>query len=87
MADKDEEHDDEGVDRGSLSSLLISLVSLVSIISLSLFNTDLIEWSGESLAVDKHVGDVLFFTTGCKRGECYMLVTETAKSTFVGKTA
>jgi len=43
--------------------------------------------TGESLAVDKHVGDVLFFTTGCKRGKCYMLVTETAKSTFVGKTA
>lgn len=70
-----------------LSYLLISLVTLVNFISLSMFDTDLIRWSGESLAVDKHVGDILFFTTGCKRGKCYMLVTETAKSTFVGKTA
>ena len=25
--------------------------------------------------------------SGCKRGQCYMLVTETAKGTFVGRTA
>jgi len=72
MADneKDEAHDDEGIDRGP-----------------PVVSADQSGITGESLAVDKHVGDILFFTTGCKRGECYMLVTETAKSTFVGKTA
>ncbi|KAI3627814.1 hypothetical protein CBS14141_001815 [Malassezia furfur] len=43
--------------------------------------------TGESLAVDKHIGDKVFYTTGCKRGRAYVLCEETAKNTFVGKTA
>lgn len=27
--------------------------------------------TGESLAVDKYMGDTLFYTTGCKRGKAY----------------
>ena len=43
--------------------------------------------TGESLAVDKYMGDVAHYTTGCKRGKAYAVVTTTAKYTFVGKTA
>ncbi|KOS16208.1 plasma-membrane proton-e [Malassezia pachydermatis] len=43
--------------------------------------------TGESLAVDKHVGDRVFYTTGCKRGKAYVLATEIAKQSFVGRTA
>ena len=43
--------------------------------------------TGESLAVDKHIGDTVFYTTGCKRGKAYVLVTDIAKQTFVGRTA
>lgn len=43
--------------------------------------------TGESLAVDKHIGDKVFYTTGCKRGKAYVLCTECAKQSFVGKTA
>ena len=43
--------------------------------------------TGESLAVDKHVGDTVFYTTGCKRGKAYVLCTDIAKQTFVGRTA
>jgi H+-transporting ATPase len=43
--------------------------------------------TGESLAVDKHIGDTVFYTTGCKRGKAYMLATDIAKQTFVGRTA
>ncbi|WFC98377.1 P-type H(+)-exporting transporter [Malassezia yamatoensis] len=43
--------------------------------------------TGESLAVDKHIGDKVFYTTGCKRGRAYILVEETAKNSFVGRTA
>ena len=43
--------------------------------------------TGDSLAVDKHIGDKVFYTTGCKRGRAYVLCEETAKNTFVGKTA
>ncbi|KEI38852.1 uncharacterized protein L969DRAFT_88190 [Mixia osmundae IAM 14324] len=43
--------------------------------------------TGESLAVDKYIGDECFFTCGVKRGKVYLVVTNTAKSTFVGKTA
>lgn len=43
--------------------------------------------TGESLAVDKHIGDTVFYTTGCKRGKAYILCTETAKQSFVGRTA
>lgn len=43
--------------------------------------------TGESLAVDRYVGDKVFYTTGCKRGKVYAVVQSTGKSTFVGHTA
>jgi len=43
--------------------------------------------TGESLAVDKYMGDVCYYTTGCKRGKAYSVVTESARGSFVGKTA
>lgn len=43
--------------------------------------------TGESLAVDKFMGDMAYYTTGCKRGKAYGVVTTSAKSSFVGKTA
>lgn len=43
--------------------------------------------SGESLAVDRYVGDTIFYTTGCKRGHAYAVVQTPAKTSFVGKTA
>ena len=43
--------------------------------------------TGESLAVDKYVADVIYYTTGCKRGKAYCIVTHSAKMSFVGRTA
>lgn len=43
--------------------------------------------TGESLAVDRYIGDNVFYTTGCKRGTAYAVVQATGKSTFVGRTA
>jgi hypothetical protein len=43
--------------------------------------------TGESLAVDKYVADVMYYTTGCKRGKAYAIVTHSAKMSFVGRTA
>ncbi|KAJ7790069.1 plasma-membrane proton-e [Mycena olivaceomarginata] len=43
--------------------------------------------TGESLAVEKYVGDVTYYTCGVKRGECYAVVSATAKQSFVGRTA
>lgn len=43
--------------------------------------------TGESLAVDKYMCDTCYYTTGCKRGKAYAVVTATAKHSFVGKTA
>lgn len=43
--------------------------------------------TGESLAVDKYVGDTAYYTTGCKRGKAFAIVTATAKESFVGRTA
>lgn len=43
--------------------------------------------TGESLAVDKYMGDVAYYTTGCKRGKAYGIVTATARMSFVGRTA
>ncbi|KAI1172265.1 E1-E2 ATPase-domain-containing protein [Nemania sp. FL0916] len=43
--------------------------------------------TGESLAVDKYMGDVLYYTTGCKRGKAYAIITTSAKYSFVGRTA
>ena len=59
--------------------------------------------TGESLAVDKctffltrvrtmaylyaDIGDTVYYTTGTKRGKCYIIVTHIAKESFVGRTA
>lgn len=43
--------------------------------------------TGESLAVDKFMGDTCFYTTGCKRGKAYAVVTAHARISFVGRTA
>ncbi|KAL7422606.1 hypothetical protein Q5752_003254 [Cryptotrichosporon argae] len=43
--------------------------------------------TGESLAVDKFIGDIAYYTCGVKRGKCYAMVTCTAPNSFVGRTA
>lgn len=43
--------------------------------------------TGESLAVDKYMTDIIYYTTGCKRGKAYAIVTSAAQASFVGKTA
>lgn len=43
--------------------------------------------TGESLAVDKYMGEVAYYTTGCKRGKAYGIALCTAKNSFVGRTA
>lgn len=43
--------------------------------------------TGESLAVDKFMADMAYYTTGCKRGKAFAVVTCSAKQSFVGKTA
>ncbi|KAK8065991.1 plasma membrane H+-ATPase [Apiospora hydei] len=43
--------------------------------------------TGESLAADKYMGDMVFYTTGCKRGKAYAIITTSARYSFVGKTA
>ncbi|KZT67562.1 plasma-membrane proton-e [Daedalea quercina L-15889] len=43
--------------------------------------------TGESLAKDKFVGDVAYYTCGVKRGKVYAMVTVSAPYSFVGKTA
>lgn len=43
--------------------------------------------TGESLAVDRFMGDQVFYTTGCKRGKAYAIVQATGAKTFVGRTA
>lgn len=50
-------------------------------------NADQSAITGESLAVDKYMGDGVYYTTGCKRGRAYAIVTTSAKYSFVGKTA
>ncbi|CAG8015772.1 unnamed protein product [Penicillium olsonii] len=43
--------------------------------------------TGESLAVDRYMGDMIFYTTGCKRGKAFAVVQTGAKTSFVGRTA
>ncbi|KAI8632879.1 hypothetical protein F5Y19DRAFT_491496 [Xylariaceae sp. FL1651] len=43
--------------------------------------------TGESLAVEKYMGDTIYYTTGCKRGKAYAIITTSAKYSFVGRTA
>jgi magnesium-transporting ATPase (P-type) len=33
------------------------------------------------------IGDTIYYTTGVKRGKCYIVVTDIAKESFVGRTA
>lgn len=56
-------------------------------IGVSIVATDQSAITGESLAVDKYMGDICYYTTGCKRGKAYSVVTESARGSFVGKTA
>lgn len=37
--------------------------------------------------MDKYMGDVVYYTTGCKRGRVYAVVKTSARYSFVGKTA
>ena len=53
----------------------------------SLIAADQSAITGESLAVDKFMGDTAFYTTGCKRGKAFAVVTAPAKTSFVGRTA
>ncbi|KAK8076558.1 plasma membrane ATPase [Apiospora phragmitis] len=43
--------------------------------------------TGESLAVEKYMTDTVYYTTGCKRGKAYGVVTSGAQASFVGRTA
>ncbi|KAJ1567763.1 plasma membrane H+-ATPase [Cladochytrium tenue] len=43
--------------------------------------------TGESLAVGKKLGDLVYSSSAVKRGEALLLVTATGDSTFVGRTA
>ncbi|KAI5800335.1 hypothetical protein DFH27DRAFT_78408 [Peziza echinospora] len=43
--------------------------------------------TGESLAVDKHKGDQCYASSSVKRGEAFMVVTQTGDRTFVGRAA
>ncbi|RSH85711.1 hypothetical protein EHS25_003852 [Saitozyma podzolica] len=53
----------------------------------SLCSVDQSAITGESLAVDKFIGDIAYYTCGVKRGKCYAVVTCAAKESFVGRTA
>lgn len=53
----------------------------------SIVATDQSAITGESLAVDKYMGDVCYYTTGCKRGKAYAVIVQSARGSFVGKTA
>jgi H+-transporting ATPase len=43
--------------------------------------------TGESMAVDRHMGEPVYYTTHCKRGKAYTVVQTPAKTSFVGRTA
>lgn len=43
--------------------------------------------TGESLAVDKHKGDVCYASSAVKRGDAFVVITATGDSTFVGRAA
>jgi len=53
----------------------------------ALIATDQSAITGESLAVDKYMGEVAYYTTGCKRGKAYGIALTSAKHSFVGRTA
>ena len=72
-AKKNDEEDEDG-DMGRKNGHAILAIDQSSI-------------TGESLAVDKYMADYIYYTTGCKRGKAYTIITGTGTSTFVGKTA
>lgn len=43
--------------------------------------------TGESLAVDKHTGDLVYQSSTVKRGEAFMMVTAIGDDTYVGRSA
>lgn len=88
--DDDEEPQDPKQRRGSVaghSRRRSSVVPVSNYRTVPLVATDQSAITGESLAVDKYLGDLVYYTTGCKRGKAYAIVTATAKDSFVGRTA
>jgi len=53
----------------------------------SLCSVDQSAITGESLASEKFIGDIAYYTCGVKRGKCYGVVTCPAPESFVGRTA
>ncbi|KAJ5178790.1 plasma-membrane proton-efflux P-type ATPase [Penicillium capsulatum] len=53
----------------------------------ALLQVDQSSITGESLAVDKHAGDVCYSSSVVKRGESLMIATATGDQTYVGKAA
>ena len=72
LKEKEDDDDDDNVE----ASLGVSLLAV-----------DQSAITGESLAVDKYMTDTCYYTTGCKRGKAYGVITATARHSFVGKTA
>ncbi|KAK7918152.1 hypothetical protein PG985_010026 [Apiospora marii] len=70
-SEKKAEHDDEGTPHTGHAIVAIDQSAI----------------TGESLAVEKYMTDVVYYTTGCKRGKAYGVVTSGAQASFVGKTA
>lgn len=59
----------------------------VKLVSGEYLSVDQAALTGESLPVDKKVGDVAFSGTVAKKGEMTAVVTSTGMNTFIGKTA
>ncbi|KAI0467432.1 E1-E2 ATPase-domain-containing protein [Xylaria cf. heliscus] len=84
----EDKFNDEGAEAGGGNDKKEEEESLHSIhFGESLLACDQSAITGESLAVDKYMGDTIYYTTGCKRGKAYAIVTTSAKYSFVGRTA